>query len=181
MFRVRSLAMFCLTLGLFLTMDAPQAHARGWCFSGARYSSSYFHDYYNYGARYSHRSYGSYYGNYGVSPHSGYAPGGHYGGWSTYAPYAYTPTVYAGSTQYVSYGSRHASGCNTCAPVVIQPVVTAPCAPVCAPTCCSPRVSCFSDGCGSRRRGLLGPLCPLRRSHSGCGTCGSFGYSSCGW
>ncbi len=180
MFRTHSLAVFCLTFGLFLTADAPQANATWGCFSGARYSSSYFHDYYNYGARYSHRSYGSYYGNYGVRAYRGYGFGyrggyrGHYGGWSTYAPYSYTPAV-----RYVGYGSSYGGGgCNTCAP---QPVVVNQC----APTCCSAGIAygpgCFSGGCGIRRRcGLLGPFRRARYGY-GYGVYGSYGYSSYGW
>lgn len=177
MFRVQSLAICCLTFGMFMTMETSQADAGGFYFSGGRYSSSYFHDYHNYGARYSHRSYGTYYGNYGARSHHRYGYAGHYGGWSTYAPYAYTP-----STQYVSYGSRYARGCNTCAPVVVQPVVVNQC----GPTCCSAGTAyghgCFSGGCGVRRRcGLLGPLCPFRRASYAYGGYSSYGYASYGW
>ncbi|QDT34733.1 hypothetical protein [Thalassoglobus polymorphus] len=192
MYRFSSLAASCLVFALFLSVETQEVDAGGWCFSSsARYSSGYFHDYYNYGARYSHRPYGSYYGYRGVTPYTGYSYNyrSYYGGWSDYRPYAYQQSFYTNpiSVQYVGYAPAYAgTGCSTCGtsgPVVTDSCST--CAPTaCAPTCCSTTVAyqpgCFSHkthkACGVRSCGLLGPLCPFKRHSCGFGTCGSYGY-----
>lgn len=189
-FRMLAAAAFCLTL--FLSFGTKESEARHWSLS-ARYNSGYFHDYHNYGARYSHRPYSYYHGYYGARTYAGVSPRGYYGGWSTYAPYAYSPSYFS----YSSYSAPSIYRVSTYSryPVVTQTVgyrtVTPPascntCGSVetIGATCCGSSVA-YSPGCfsGRYRRGLLGPLCPFRRARCNYGTCGSFGYSSsgCGW
>ena len=183
-FRMLAATAFCLTV--FLSIGTSESDARCWSLS-ARYNSGYFHDYYNYGALYSHRPYSYYHGYYGARTYRGDAPAGYYGGWSTYAPYAsrssivsygYAPSVYRSSvyshypvaTQTVGYGA-------------ISHTTSYGAVGACGPTCCESSVvytpGCFTCG---HRRGLLGPLCPFRRARCNFGTCGAFGYGAgYGW
>lgn len=195
MSRIPTLAAICFSLTLLFSAIPQEANATWWS-SSRVYSSAYFHDYYNYGARYSHRPYGYYHSYYGARTYAGVSPTGYYGGWSTYAPYAYTPDYYAGSygygpstTQHVSYGSPFSygssvsNGCSTCSGVSVPVAAPVVASYGCAPTCCDANVA-YAPGCfsGGSRRGLLGPLCPFRRASYNYGTCGSFGDSSgCGW
>lgn len=185
MLRTPSLFAFGLVMALFFSAASQEVEATGWKHKGY-YSSAYFHDYYNYGARYSYRPYASYYGYYGVSPYSSYGWRGYYGGWSTYAPYAYTPSAYvapsysyyASPTYHVSYAAPVSVGCSSCA-TNVAPVVANYGA-----TCCSADIAygpgIFGHKHYKHHRGLLGPLCPLKGW--GYGTCGSFGYGGCcGW
>lgn len=167
----------CLALTVCMSLNSDQAEARWWS-SSSMYSSSYFHDYHNYGASYSYRPYSYYNGYYGARSYGGYNPTSYYGGWNVYAPYAYTPNevrYVQPETQYVSYGAP--SSCSSCGTAV-----TTYSAPVtaCAPTCCDAPVAT----CSRPRCGLLGGLCPFRRACHKHAHCGSFAYSSsdcCGW
>lgn len=181
MSRFRTLAIigFCLTL--FVATHSDMAEARGWSLS-ARYNSSYFHDYHNYGALYSHRPLGYYHGYYGATSYAGTYPTGYYGGWSYYAPYAYTPV--AQTTSYGSYYGNYtvpseycgscqteAESCSTCSETTTTEA-----------TCCG-ATTVYEPGCFScgHKRGLLGPFCPFKyaKHKHNCGTCGSYGYGSC--
>lgn len=167
MFRLPSLAALCLCFALISTCDPSAAEARRWgSYSSysAYYGPGYFHSYHNYGGRYRYRPSRTYIHSYG-SPYYGAGWGGYYGGWSTYAPYAYSPFYYtsasyglsAPSYSYVGYTSPYAYG-SYAAPnsyvsystpsvysvsyapaTVVTPVVTTTAASTCdtcAPTCC---------------------------------------------